>query len=211
VSYLHGIIHFIWPFLAHEGRVKDVSPFYDVVLHCLMMVVANNILGFNTPNGAPNKWYPLLYHLFMTVSIFNVMAAFYLKTNDEGLSEYVFDYSSIAQTISAGYWISSTLINTHNCPEGDADSKLLIKYNWIWCITFTTVNWMMFRNSYWLLGEAADRGYFQNLFIIPTVIGAIYLRDKSSSKNDRENGSFLGLVSWNFRRFAGFLQNSDGF
>ena len=175
------------------------------------MVVANNILGFNLPNGAPNKWYPLSYHLFMTVSIFNVMAAFYLKTNDEGLSEYVFDYSSIAQTISAGYWISSTLINTHNCPEGDADSKLLIKYNWIWCITFTTFNWMMFRNSYWLLGEAADRGYFQNLFIIPTVIGAIYLRDKSSSKNDRGNGSFLGLVSWNLRRFTNFVQNSDGF
>ena len=70
---------------------------------------------------------------------------------------YSFDYIfSLSQAISTGYFISASLINPDNT-ENLNSSKLLIKYNWIFCILFTCFNWMMFRNSFWVLGEAADR------------------------------------------------------
>merc|ERR1711879_503981 len=64
MAYIHGVIHYLYPFLDHNGRVKGISPFLDVLCHCVMLIQANRILGFSLGNMSQsdfwfeihNKW-----------------------------------------------------------------------------------------------------------------------------------------------------------
>jgi len=125
-----------------------------------------------------------------------VGAAFMLDSEDEGIMEHIFDYSSLGQAISVAYFISAALINPENCPE-NVDSQLLIKYNWIWCILFICCNWVLFRTNHWVMGEATDHGYFQILFIIPVVVGSLTLRpqkSKDGADTDRQRRACVPTI-----------------
>lgn len=179
MAYAHGQIHDFFPFLGYTGRVKGISTFLDVFCHFVMLLHANRMLGFSVEkmprydcwHDVHRRYYRAIWLFFVASSLFNVVMSGLIGTvlEDAGAAELVFDYSSFAQAISTAYWIAAGLVNATN-----SSSRLLIKYNWIFCILFVTVNFVAFRNNNHILGQTADHRYFASLDILPPLVGILF-------------------------------------
>ena len=128
LAYIHGLIHIFYPFLTYDGRVKGITPFWDVLCHFIMMIYSNKMLGFSLKNdiiydcwtSIHNKYYASIWGIFLLGSFVNMLASLNLLYKDDGFAAIFFDLSSLPQAISVAYSISSALVNIHN-----SDSKCM--------------------------------------------------------------------------------------
>ena len=174
MSMTHSMLHYLWPFLDHDGLVVGISPFPDIACHTIMYVYAIWLLGYGTfPDFMDFKnWNCSLpyFKLFWVVCIFgsalNIVASLLIYEDSLHFDEawHIFEYSSIFQAISTGIYWSVSVVNPLNCK-----SQIMINYHIIPWLVGAIVGWFVFLFDNQWLGMMVDHGFLQFIFMYPII------------------------------------------
>lgn len=155
----HSAIHNIWPFLTEDGYNNLETSTYDVFCHMMMMIVCYNLIKNNIKK---NKIiFHLLTYTFLLGSFLNCIVSYLIIGNNDEFVHFVFEYSTIFQAISTGYWISTMLWydnHTH---------KDFIKH-WFGWIILMSINWLLYKTIDNLVQISMYFKYIEAVFMICT-------------------------------------------
>lgn len=159
LSMFHSAIHNIWPFLTENGYDNFETSTYDVFCHLIMMLVSYNLIKKNPP--AKSGMFNILTFIFLIGSVLNCIASYLIIDNKEKFIHLFFEYTTIFQAISTGYWISTMLwFNKHNHAD--------FTKHWLVWIILMSINWALYKTFDGLVGISMHFKYIEAVFIICT-------------------------------------------
>ena len=167
----HSAIHNLWPFLNEMGYDNFETSFYDVLCHLAMMLISYELILKESPYRY-NKTFNVLTIIFLFGSVLNCIASVLIRYYDNYQAHQFFEYTTIFQAISTGYWISTNLW------YGFYSHEKFLKH-WLGWIVIMSMNWFLYRNYENLLGLSMQYKYVESVFVICTwgaAINNIYLK-----------------------------------
>ena len=174
-GWIHSILHYLYPFLDHNGLVIGITPFPDILCHTAMFVFAVWFLGFGQIKDFLNitEWnnVSIYFKIFWVISVFgsalNIVSSLLIYEEDTTHFDeavIIFEYTSIFQAISTGFCWSASIVNPLTCK-----SEKLIKYHLIPWVSGAIITWFIFLFDNTFMDIMVDHGYLQFLLIYPVI------------------------------------------
>ncbi|AGF85681.1 hypothetical protein QJ854_gp101 [Moumouvirus goulette] len=157
----HSAIHNLWPFLKNTGYDKEQTSVYDVFCHAVMMILCYhhiiNVGGYITFNYV----FHLASTIFIIGALINCTVSYFVTNNNNEYIHCAFEYTTIFQAISTGYWVA-TMLWYHNL------ENIKFYQHWIFWICIMTTNWFIYKFIPSLVGISMRYKYVEAVFIICT-------------------------------------------
>nr|AEX63236.1 hypothetical protein mv_R1034 [Moumouvirus Monve] len=161
LAMFHSAIHNLWPFLKNTGYDKEETSVHDVSCHAIMMVLCYHHIN----NVGGHIIFEYNFHLATTIfiigALINCIVSYHVTSSDNEYIHIAFEYTTIFQAISTGYWVA-TMLWYHNLEHVEFYG------HWIFWICIMTINWFVYKFIPSLVGISMRYKYVEAVFILCT-------------------------------------------
>ncbi|AKI80541.1 hypothetical protein QJ850_gp158 [Acanthamoeba polyphaga mimivirus] len=168
LSMFHSAVHNLWPFLKNTGYDDTEKSVYDVFCHTIMMMMCYHRIYY-VQNIVIDSEY--LFHtlsvLFILGAMINCLVSRLIIDSHHNLLHYIFEYTTIFQAVSTGYWVA-TMLWYNNLNHQD------FYYHWLLWIILMTINWFVYKLWPNLVGISMRYKYVEAVFIICTWYSGVF-------------------------------------
>ncbi|BCS82704.1 hypothetical protein QLL95_gp0215 [Cotonvirus japonicus] len=158
LSMFHSAIHNLWPFLKDNGYDNREISVFDVACHTIMIA-----LCYQKIISVIDDWqlFHILTMIFFLGSVINCATSYSIIGTTNPIVHSIFEYTTIFQAISTGYWVATMLWYDHY-----TNPKFFS--HWVMWILLMTINWFIYKFYPRLVGLSMQYKYVEAVFIVCT-------------------------------------------